>query len=262
MNLPHKHSRGGQSAARFGRLADEARAAYVSRAAETLIATLFPPLDAAGVPSPAALSPIALVVVGAAETKTRLVDCLPSRLRALVVAVEDVPYGGDAGFAIGCRLAEDSMAGSKLAGERAAVAALEEEIALDRGRYVLGEAAVVAAIEAGAAARVLVGVDAAEGGGHRVLKADDVIAIAAAHGASGGTVLVSPRTPEGSRFCRGLTGIAAILRWTWAPPEEGDGARAASPEHSSGADDAGSHPTFAEAAAVISRRDGDEVDFM
>lgn len=256
VNLPHKHARGGQSAARFGRLADEARAAYVARAAETIAAALGAALsaDAAGT-APAARALTAVVVVGCAETKARLVSALPPRLRALVTAVEDAPYGGDAGFAFGCRVAEGRMSGCALEAERAAVAALEAEVALDRGRYVLGEAAVVAALKAGAVAHLLVGEDA--GGAlprHRSLRADELVALATARGAEAAT-RVSERTPEGARFCRGLTGVGALLRWAWLPPapeDEGQG-RGCGPAGGAGGSSPGGEPPAGEDS---------DVDFM
>jgi type IV secretory pathway TrbL component len=67
-------------------------------------------------------------------SQVRFVNALPSRLRSLVLAVEDVAYGGDVGFAIGCALAEVTAAGSALTAQRAAVTALEVEIGIDRGR--------------------------------------------------------------------------------------------------------------------------------
>lgn len=150
--------------------------------------------------------------------KVRLVRALPPPLQVLVTMVEDAPYGGDMGFAFGCRLAEASMDGSALAAQRSAVEALELEIALDRGRYVLGEAGVLAALEAGAAARVLVGEDSAAAAAGRRLSAETLLARAASSGAEG-SILVTQRTPEGTRFCRGLTGAAALLRWVWEPYE-------------------------------------------
>jgi hypothetical protein len=66
--------------------------------------------------------------------QTRFVAALPARLSSLVLAVEDSAYGGDAGFAAGCACAEAALAGGELSVQRAAVAGLEEEIGMDRGR--------------------------------------------------------------------------------------------------------------------------------
>lgn len=219
VDLPHKHSRGGQSAARFGRLADEARSAYVTRAVEALCAA-FPVAARCGAGPGSELT--SLVVVGAAETKSRFVAALPPRLRTLVSVVEDVAYGGAAGFAAGCALAEASIACSALVGQRVAVAGLEEEIGMDRGRYVLGEAAVLAALAAGAAVHVLVAEAPPIASEGRNLSAAELSALATASGAES-VMCVADSTPEGARFCRGLTGVAALLRWAWRPPVEDEG---------------------------------------
>jgi peptide chain release factor subunit 1 len=61
VDLPHKHRRGGQSAARFGRLADEARHAYVMRAVEAACDVFLPGGGSGGV--------LGIVILGSAETK-------------------------------------------------------------------------------------------------------------------------------------------------------------------------------------------------
>jgi peptide chain release factor subunit 1 len=64
--LPQKHSRGGQSAARFGRLADEARHVFVQRVVESVSSSF--PLST-GTAADTGTEVTGLVVVGAAEMK-------------------------------------------------------------------------------------------------------------------------------------------------------------------------------------------------
>jgi peptide chain release factor subunit 1 len=240
VDLPQKHGRGGQSAPRFGRLAEEARDHYATKACELVAAALLTP---AGTPAVQAL-----VVVGSGDTKLRLVAALPACLRTLVRAVEDTAYGGMIAFSRGCELAEEAMSGSLLAREREAVADLEREISLDRGRYALGLPQVRAALAAGAAVRVLVAADSPD--------LDGLLAAIAAQGAA--AVVVSDATPEGTRFAKGLTGYAAFLRWAFDCSAVEELAAATAPAPAAAGAGAGSGETAPRSDVDIA----DFVDFM
>lgn len=191
VSLPQKHGRGGQSSVRFQRLAEEARAVYVSKCCELAVASFME----AGQPAVEGL-----VVVGCGDLKVRFVASLPIPLRCIVRSVQDVAYGGDMGFAIACVLAEQTMTSSRLQQERAAIERLETAIAKDQDLYALGADDVSAALAAGAAETVLVGPV------HLAI-CDD------AHAAGADVIEITDTTPEGTRFIAGLTGIAALLRW-------------------------------------------------
>jgi peptide chain release factor subunit 1 len=198
VELPSKHGRGGQSALRFSRLAEEARANYISKARELVVRAL----TREGVPRVAAV-----VLGGVGELKHRLADALPAPLRERVVATLDLAYGGQEGFARCCVECETHVGGARLTREREAVAALETSIAVSGSGsgdlYALGAARATEALAAGCAHAVLI--DKAH-----VLRGE-LEAAAARSGAS--VCLISNATPEGARFCAGLTGVAVLLRW-------------------------------------------------
>ncbi len=91
VQLPKKHGRGGQSAVRFARLREEKRHNYLRKLAE-LSTQHFIKDDKANVTG--------LVLAGSADFKTQLseTDLFDKRLKAIVVKVVDVSYGGENGF--------------------------------------------------------------------------------------------------------------------------------------------------------------------
>ena len=193
---PQKHNKGGQSALRFSRLADEARHNYVTKATELCCGLYMKE----GIPTVKGL-----VFAGNGDIKYKCVDNLPDPLRQIVLAVQDFAYGGEVGFAAACSVAEKKMSSATLQIERRELDTLEAEIQKDRGLYLLGKDQVLEAIEAGAAERVLLG----SGMNETIeLKATE----------SGATVVrISDQTPEGMRFITGLTGCGALLRWPFKP---------------------------------------------
>lgn len=194
VDLPSKHGRGGQSALRFSRLAEEARTNYITKARELVVRTLM----REGIPWVESV-----VVGGVGELKHRLKDSLPASIQTRVSAVLDLAYGGMDGFARCCVESESRVVGAAITRERNAVAALEEEIALGRDMYVLGIAHVVEMLTIGCAHLVIVDEEHPQ--------RETLEDLAARSGALLQTV--SKTTPEGTRFCEGLTGIAAMLRW-------------------------------------------------
>lgn len=204
VDLPSKHGRGGQSALRFSRLAEEARTNYVTKARELVARALM----REGVPWVTAV-----VLGGVGELKHRLRDALPASLRERVVATLDLAYGGQDGFARCCVECEKHVGGARLTREREAVAALETSIAVSTGAgssgnaggdlYALGAARAAEALAAGCAHALLV--DEAHA------QRDALEDAAGRFGAACCTI--SKATPEGTRFCDGLTGVAVLLRW-------------------------------------------------
>lgn len=91
VDLPKKHSRGGQSSLRFSRQRDEKRHNYVRKVAE-IAKQLFIANDKVNVTG--------LVLAGSADFKTELAqsDMFDQRLAAKIIKVVDVSYGGDNGF--------------------------------------------------------------------------------------------------------------------------------------------------------------------
>jgi peptide chain release factor subunit 1 len=91
VDLPKKHSRGGQSALRFSRLRDEKRHNYIRKVAEMAVQH-FITNDKVNVTG--------LVLAGSADFKTELAQSglFDWRLAAKVVKIVDVSYGGENGF--------------------------------------------------------------------------------------------------------------------------------------------------------------------
>jgi len=91
VDLPKKHGRGGQSALRFARLRLEKRHNYLRKVAE-LAVQFFITNDRPNVSG--------LIVAGSADFKSELSssDMFDQRLRAIVLKIVDVSYGGDNGF--------------------------------------------------------------------------------------------------------------------------------------------------------------------
>lgn len=91
VQLPKKHGRGGQSAARFGRIRLEKRAAYITKCSE-LANQHFISNDKVNIRG--------IVVAGSAELKFELQqsDKFDPRLKEKVIATLDVSYGFDQGF--------------------------------------------------------------------------------------------------------------------------------------------------------------------
>lgn len=199
VSLPQKHNKGGQSALRFSRLADEARHNYVTKAVELCCGLYMKD----GTPTVKGL-----VFAGNGDIKYKCVDALPDPLRQIVLAVEDFAYGGEVGFAAACSVAEKKMSSATLQVEKRELDSLEAEIQKDRGLYLLGKEQVLEAIEAGAVEKLLLAMDAEES---IELKAVE----------SGAIVMrISDQTPEGTRFISGLTGVGALLRWPFKPHDE------------------------------------------
>jgi peptide chain release factor subunit 1 len=196
VSLPQKHGRGGQSALRFSRLADEARHNYIMRCVELCCSNYL----VEGIPTV-----IGLVFVGNGDLKTKCIENLPDCLRSKVLAVEDLAYGGEIGFHRACVLAETKMSSALLQEQRDELQKLETEIQIDRGLYLLGKEDVLLAIEAGAVQKLLL----------ESKKEETLERLARESGAS--ILRISDQTPEGKRFCQGMTGVAAFLRWVYQP---------------------------------------------
>jgi len=103
VELPKKHGRGGQSAVRFARLRKEARHNYVRKCAE-LATQNFISQDRPTVEG--------LVLAGSAAFKNELngSELFDQRLKAIVLKIVDVSYGGENGFNQAIELSAESLA--------------------------------------------------------------------------------------------------------------------------------------------------------
>ena len=142
VNLPKKHSKGGQSANRFSRLVTESRHNYLRKVGEGLTKA-FITNDVPNVKG--------LILAGSAEFKNKLQksDLFDPRLAPIVMKVVDISYGGELGFNQAIELSQDALKNVKFIHEKKILEKFYEEIAKDSGKYVFGIKDTMEAIENG-----------------------------------------------------------------------------------------------------------------
>ena len=142
VNLPKKHSKGGQSANRFSRLVTESRHNYLRKVGEGLTKA-FITNDVPNVKG--------LILAGSAEFKNKLQksDLFDPRLAPIVMKVVDISYGGELGFIQAIELSQDALKNVKFIHEKKILEKFYEEIAKDSGKYVFGIKDTMEAIENG-----------------------------------------------------------------------------------------------------------------
>ena len=142
VNLPKKHSKGGQSANRFSRLVTESRHNYIRKVGEGLTKA-FITNDVPNVKG--------LILAGSAEFKNKLQksDLFDPRLTPIVMKVVDISYGGELGFNQAIELSQDALKNVKFIREKKILEKFYEEIAKDSGKYVFGIKDTMEAIENG-----------------------------------------------------------------------------------------------------------------
>ncbi|KAI9486520.1 MAG: eukaryotic peptide chain release factor subunit 1 [Benjaminiella poitrasii] len=149
VDLPKKHGRGGQSALRFSRLREEKRHNYVRKIAE-LAVQLFITNDK--------VNCAGLVLAGSADFKTELSqsDLFDPRLRAKVVKIVDVSYGGENGFNQAIELSAEALSNVKFIQEKRLIGEYFNEISQDTGKYCFGVEDTLKALEMGAVETLIV----------------------------------------------------------------------------------------------------------
>ena len=142
VNLPKKHSKGGQSANRFSRLVTESRHNYIRKVGEGLTKA-FITNDVPNVKG--------LILAGSAEFKNKLQksDLFDPRLAPIVMKVVDISYGGELGFNQAIELSQDALKNVKFIHEKKILEKFYEEIAKDSGKHVFGIKDTMEAIENG-----------------------------------------------------------------------------------------------------------------
>eukprot|EP00736_Rhodelphis_marinus_P000729 Rmarinus@m.25002 len=143
VDLPKKHGRGGQSALRFARLREEKRHNYVRKVAE-LAVQFFITADKVNVTG--------LILAGAADFKSELSasDLFDPRIKAKVLKLVDVSYGGENGFNQAIELAADCLANVKFIHEKKLIQNYFDEISQDTGKYCFGVDDTLKALDLGA----------------------------------------------------------------------------------------------------------------
>ncbi|KAJ2756268.1 translation termination factor eRF1 [Coemansia aciculifera] len=149
VDLPKKHGRGGQSAQRFGRIREEKRHHYLRKVAETATQVFI---------SNNRVNDTGIILAGSAEFKNDLMksDLFDPRMRAKVVNIVDVSYGGVNGFDQAISLSQECLSNVKLVQETKLIEKLFDEISLDTGKYAYGIDDTLKALDMGAVETLIV----------------------------------------------------------------------------------------------------------
>lgn len=241
VELPKKHSKGGQSSMRFARLRLEKRHNYIRKVSEFAV-TSFIQNDRPTITG--------LIIAGSAELKTQLrrENLLDPRLEAIILQMIDVSYGMENGFNEAVRLAEDTLENVKFVRERQLISKFMAEIATESNRYCYGEDNTLKCLDMGAVDKLIVyenlntvrikvrntstGSDDillvtpkqakkpetyVDSAGFVLEKLEEIplteylVENYTSFGAS--LEFISDKSPEGSQFVKGFGGIGGILRY-------------------------------------------------
>jgi len=149
VDLPKKHSKGGQSAPRFGRLRLEKRQNYVRKVAEQC-GQVFIKDNKVTVQG--------IVVAGAADLKREIMqnENVDYRLPPLVIKTVDVCYGEENGFNQAIELSQDAIGGLKFIKEKKLLASFFNEISIDSGKFCYGTKETMQIFESGVIEKIIV----------------------------------------------------------------------------------------------------------
>lgn len=149
VELPKKHRRGGQSAARFSRLRTEKRHNYLRKVAE-LTTQHFITNDRPNV--------VGLILAGSADFKTELSqsDLFDQRLVPKILKIVDIPYGGFAGFNAAIEMSKDCLSDVRFIHEKKIIDEFFEQISKDTGKYTFGVQETFSAMEMGSVETLIV----------------------------------------------------------------------------------------------------------
>jgi peptide chain release factor subunit 1 len=227
VDLPKKHGRGGQSAARFARLRLEKRHTYLSKVSE-LCTQLFISNDKPNVKG--------LVLAGLAEFKNELATngMLDSRLQPLILKICDISYGGENGFNQAIEQSQDALGNVKFIAETKLLNKYFEQIAQDTGKVCYGIKDTMFALTDATAAETLIVYEDLQipRNIYRTPSGEEIISftydpnlellesqplvdwLSTEYKKFGAQLeFVSDRSQEGSQFVKGFGGIGAILRF-------------------------------------------------
>ena len=212
--LPKKHGKGGQSAARFGRLRMEARHNYIRKVCE-LTTNYFITDNKPNVTK--------LILAGSADFKdeVRASHLFDQRLKQIVHnKTFDVSNGGDVGFNETIKQSSSLMGDIKLVREVKILSRLEKLLMDNSEKTTLGVKNTINVLEMGAIETLIVWEDHSE----KISVEDDeypdgqnIVDYLLENEPTCKICLVTDKTDNGMRFIKGLGGIAAILKYEIDP---------------------------------------------
>merc|ERR1712216_167328 len=132
VSLPKKHGRGGQSAARFGRIRMEKRNHFLKKIAEMSSQYFIPDGQKTNIQG--------LIIGGSSEFKNELNSSglLDERLRIKIYQTIDLSYGGEAGFNQAIDSCSSVLSDIKFIKEKKLLQSYYDEISRDSGKYIYG----------------------------------------------------------------------------------------------------------------------------
>ena len=243
VNLPKKHGRGGQSAARFGRIRLEKRNHFLKKVAEISSQQFITDGQKINVEG--------LIIGGSSEFKNELnsSELLDERLRSKIFQIIDLSYGGEAGFNQAIESCSSFLSNIKFVKEKKLLQSYFDEITRDSGKYIYGATQTIELLIAGTIEKLILWenfemvrftfenietkkeeiklLEKEEAANFSLLKALEnetnslitkkellsewLVENRKNFGAS--LYFVSDRTPEGHQFRKGFGGIGGILRY-------------------------------------------------
>jgi len=132
VNLPKKHGRGGQSAARFGRIRIEKRNHFLKKIAEISSQHFISEGQRPTIQG--------LIIGGSSEFKNELhsSELLDGRLREKIYQVIDLSYGGETGFNQAIEFCSSILSNVKFVKEKKLLQSYFDEITKDSGKFIYG----------------------------------------------------------------------------------------------------------------------------
>ena len=149
VNLPKKHGRGGQSAARFGRIRLEKRNHFLKKIAEISSQHFIPDGQKPNIQG--------LIIGGSSEFKNELnsSELLDERLRVKLIQIIDLSYGGEAGFNQAIEYSSSILSDVKFIKEKKLLQSYFDEINKDTGQYIYGAPETVEMLISGAIEKLI-----------------------------------------------------------------------------------------------------------
>ncbi|MGM5483186.1 MAG: peptide chain release factor aRF-1, partial [Nanobdellota archaeon] len=194
-NVPGKTKAGGQSAARYGRIREDAAKEFYKRVAEAVKEEFLGKQELKG-----------LIIGGPGHTKYEFVDgnYIPQELKNKVIGTKDISYTGDFGVQELVEISDDLLSNEGIMDEKRIVNKFLENLAKNPGTAAYGLDEIMRLLEIGAVETVLV---SEEAGKDQIKQLEKEAAKTSAE-----IKIISIETREGVQI-RDLGKFAAILRY-------------------------------------------------
>lgn len=196
VDLPNKHGRGGQSAARFSRLRESKRANYIRKVSESLV-NFFITNDKPNING--------LIFGGSADLKCELQksDLFDPRLNKILYGVVDTAYGGESGLNEAIVSTQDVISGLDLAKEIGVLSKYFDFIASNMNKIVFGKDETLKRLEEGVIELLLID--------ENLDNLEEIVVNCQEKGTD--VVTISNSTAYGVQFLKGFGGYGGILRY-------------------------------------------------